>query len=234
MGYLEEQMPFLAHLAELRSRLIKILLAIGVGFGGSYTFSDHILDWLRQPLPQKLVFISPTEAFLANLKVSFFAGVVITLPFSLFQVWRFIAPGLKPGEKGYAFSFIAFGSLLFSVGALFAYYLVLPLGLHFLLSYGYPGLQPMISVGPYISFCMVILFTFGLVFNLPVVAVLLTRMGLVDSALLARNRRYAILVIFIVAAVLTPPDVFTQILLGLPLVLLYEFSIWLSRLFRIS
>ncbi len=227
----ENRIPFLTHLEELRKRLIKILLAVGVGFGASYLFSGQILRWLKQPLPQHLVFISPAEAFMANLKVSFFAGVIIALPFSLFQIWRFIAPGLKQNEKSYAASFIVFGSLLFLAGTLFAYYSILPIGLHFLLSYAYPGLQPMISVGSYLSFCMVIMFMFGLVFNLPVIVVMLTRMRLVNYTQLAKSRRYAILVIFIVAAVLTPPDVFTQLLMGIPLLLLYEISIWLSYLF---
>ncbi len=227
----ENRMPFLTHLEELRKSLIKILLAIGLGFGISYLFSGHILHWLKEPLSQNLVFISPTEAFMANLKVSFFAGVILALPFSLFQIWRFIAPGLKQTEKSYAVYFIASGSLLFLAGTLFAYYSILPIGLHFLLSYAYPGLQPMISVGEYLSFCMVILFMFGLVFNLPVIVVMLTRMGLVTYTQLAKSRRYAVLVIFIVAALFTPPDVFTQLLMGIPLVLLYEVSIWLSYLF---
>ena len=227
----EDKIPFMAHLEELRHRLIKILLAIGLGFGCCYAFSGQILGWLNKPLPQKLVFISPTEAFLASLKVSFFAGVLITLPFSLFQIWKFIAPGLKRSERAYAFSFITFGSLLFFAGASFAYYIILPIGIHFLLSYGYPGLVPMISVGAYLSFCIVVLFMFGLVFNLPVVTVMLTRMGLINYTWLARNRRYAVPIIFIVAAVFTPPDVFTQLLMGIPLILLYEISIWLSRLF---
>jgi sec-independent protein translocase protein TatC len=223
-------MPLLAHLEELRRRLIKILLAIGVGCGGSYAFSDHILNWLTQPLPQRLVFISPTEAFLVSLKIAFFTGVVVTLPFSLFQIWKFVAPALSQAEKGYAFSFITFGSLLFLAGILFAYYVILPLGLQFLLSYGSPGLQPMISVGQYISFCITILFAFGLVFNLPLMVMLLARMKLLDSRLLAKNRRYALLIISVIAALLTPPDVFTQILLAFPLLLLYELSIWLSRI----
>jgi sec-independent protein translocase protein TatC len=227
----ENKMPFSAHLEELRNRLIKILLAITAGFLGSYAFADHILEWLKNPLPQKLIFISPAEAFLANLKVSFLAGIIITLPFSLFQIWKFVTPGLKQTEKRYAFSFIVFGSLLFCSGSLFAYYVILPLGLHFLLSYGSHGIQPMISVGPYISFCMVILLMFGLIFNLPLAVVLLTKLRLLNYSLLARNRKYAVLVIFIIAALFTPPDVFTQLLLGVPLVLLYEISIWLSRLF---
>ncbi len=228
----ENKTSISTHLQEIRARIIKILLVIMAGFLGCYFFSENILNWLRAPYLQKLVFISPTEAFIANLKISFASATILALPFILFQIWRFIAPGLKSTERRFAFSFVIWGSLLFFTGIIFASYIVLPLGIKFLLSYAGIGLTPMISIQNYLSFCMVFLLIFGLIFNVPLFTVLLTKMGLINHNLLSKNKKYAVLIIFTLSAILTPPDIFTQLVMGVPLLILYEISLCLSRFFQ--
>lgn len=225
------KMPFTSHLEELRERLIRVLIGIGIGFILCYGFQEEIISLLQRPYGQKLVFISPTEAFFVTLKVSFFAGIMLATPLILYEIWAFVAPGLKESEHKFARYFMIYGTVLFLTGVMFCYFVVLPIGVSFLLSYQSSLLQPMISVDNYMSFVLLFLFAFGIIFNLPLAIIILTRIGLVSPETLRRNRKFAYLITFIVGALLTPPDVFSQTMMALPLILLYEISIVISTRF---
>lgn len=225
-----EKMPFTQHLEELRKRLIIIFISIGFGFILTYFLSHKIILILKIPLGQDLIFISPTEAFFVNLKVALFASLFLTIPITLYQLWRFVSPGLLEKEKKHTLPFVVSSTIMFVIGGMFAYYLILPFGIKFLLAYGTNEIKPMLSLGNYISFTTKLILAFGIVFELPLVLLFLTKIGIITPKFLTRNRKYAILLVFIIAAFLTPPDVFTQILMALPLIVLYEVSILLSKL----
>jgi len=225
----DEKLPFTEHLEELRHRLIVIVIAIGIGFAASYGFSHHILRFLQRPLPTHLVFIAPTEAFFVNLKAAFYAGVFFSAPLILFQVWKFVAPGLYAHERKYSLPFLMLSTLLFVVGAAFAYLVILPLALRFLIAQGGDLWKPNITLSNYLSFCMKLILAAGLVFEFPVLMYFLSKVGIVTPAFLSRNRKYALLAAFVVAAIFTPPDVFSQILLAVPLYLLFEASIFVAK-----
>lgn len=225
-----EKMPFTQHLEELRKRLIIIFATIGVGFLLTYFISDKIISMLQKPLGQDLIFIAPTEAFFVNLKAAFFSSIILTIPITLYQIWKFISPGLLTEEKRYTLPFVIFSTIMFFVGGIFAYFLIIPFGIKFLLNYGSQQIKPMLSLGNYISFTTKLILAFGFVFELPLVILFLTKLGLVTPAFLTKNRKYAVLIVVIVAAILTPPDVFTQILMAIPLIILYEAGILLSKL----
>jgi sec-independent protein translocase protein TatC len=179
-----------------------------------------------------LIFTSPTEAFWVQMKVALIAGLFLASPGILWQVWRFVEPGLHGHEKKYAVPFILIGSLLFIGGGAFSLFVVTPYALNFLLSYARPGLTPMITLENHVGFLLKFTVAFGLVFELPLAITLLARMGVVNAKMLARNRKYAILGAFVVAAVLTPtPDIFNQTLMAGPLIILYEVGIISARLF---
>ena len=229
----EEELPVTEHIEELRQRLFKSFIAIGIGFLIAWPFKKKILLFLERPLPEnlqgKLIFLSPPEAFFTALKISFFAGILIALPFVLYQVWKFIEPGLYEHEKRFILPFMFFSLLFFFLGASFAYFVILPFGLRFLLGFMGNLLIPQITVGNYVSFVIQMILAFGFVFLLPVIVWLLSKLGIINYRLLEKNRKYAILVIFIVAALLTPPDAFSQIMMAIPLLVLYELSIWVSK-----
>lgn len=249
----DEKMPFTEHLTEFRKRIIVSLAALLIGFIACFSYSEEIFEVLILPLksemsfsmhspfisliPSKiknpsLVFLAPAEAFWMHMKVSFVAGLVLSLPIILHQFWKFISPGLLLREKKYVGPFVVSASLLFLVGALFCFLLVLPFAMGFLLTYKTGSMTPMLSVGSYVDFCLKFILAFGVVFELPIIIVLLTRMGIVTPKTLARNRKYAILIAFIVAAILTPtPDAFNQTLMAVPIIVLYEVGILVSRLF---
>ena len=230
----EEELPVTEHIEELRQRLIKSAIAIVVGFLIAWPFKKQILLFLERPLPPnlqgKLIFLSPPEAFFTALKVSFFAGIFIALPFVLYQVWKFIEPGLYEHEKRFLLPFMFFSVFFFFLGAAFAYFVILPFGLRFLLGFMGDLLTPQITIGSYISFVIQMILAFGFVFLLPVVVWLLSKLGVINYRMLEKNRKFAILVIFIVAAVLTPPDAFSQVMMALPLLVLYELSIRVSKI----
>jgi len=249
----EAKMPFFGHLEELRKRIIFSLLAIGIGFVFCFNFSESILAFLLEPLDRHLVFIrrypfltfsshsdvppliflSPAEAFWMHMKLAFFASIFLVLPFLFYQIWKFIAPGLLPKEKRYLVPFVALSTVLFVVGSSFCLFVVLPFALQFLLTYKTQHLRPMLSIGNYMDFTIKFLLAFGLIFELPLAMVLATRLGFLTPEFLARNRKYAIFVNFILAAILTPtPDVFNQSLMAVPLCILYEIGIFASRLMR--
>ncbi|MFQ5646349.1 MAG: twin-arginine translocase subunit TatC [bacterium] len=224
----EKLMPLTGHLDELRSRLIKMIGSVSVGFFLCYFFSERIISLLQAPLNLPLVFIAPTEAFLTNLKVAFFSGIGLAYPIIGYQWWAFIRPGLKENERSHAVWLFTLGPLLFCLGSAFAYWGVLPLGIKFLLSFKTASLVPMLTLNEYISFCLLMIVAFGLIFNLPLAVVILARIGIITPARMRSSRKYAVLIIFVLAALLTPPDVFTQTMMALPLLLLYEVSIWLA------
>jgi sec-independent protein translocase protein TatC len=249
----DDKMPFTEHLSELRKRIIISLSALVIGFLISFNYSEQIFDALTLPLrselsfnmhypfislvPTKiknpsLVFLAPAEAFWMHLKVSFVAGLVLCLPVILHQLWKFISPGLLLKERRYIGPFVVSASLLFLAGAFFCFLFVLPFAMGFLLTYKTGSMTAMLSVGNYVDFCLKFILSFGAVFELPIVIVLLTRMGIVTPKTLAKNRKYAILLAFVLAAILTPtPDAFNQTLMAVPIIVLYEAGILVSRLF---
>ena len=235
----EKKLPLTAHLQELRKRLIFSIIAIGVGFVLCYAFADHIFNILAAPLTNELmpkggslIFTSVAEAFFAYMKVALIAGIIVTSPFVVYQVWAFVAPGLYQKEKRYAVPFVLGSTLFFALGVLFGYYVAIPVGFKFLLGYATDVIKPMPSMKEYLSFSLKFLLACGLVFEFPVILVLLSRIGIIDAKMLARQRKYALLLIFIFAAVVTPsPDLISQVLMAVPLVGLYELSILLSKIF---
>jgi len=233
----EKKLPLTAHLQELRKRLIFSFVAIGVGFFVCYYFKEYLFNILAAPLLKvmpiggSLIFTSVAEAFFTYMKVTFIAAVILVSPLVLYQIWAFVAPGLYQKEKRYVVPFVLGGSLFFAVGVLFAYFVTIPIGFKFLLGYATDFIKPLPSMKEYLSFSIKFLLAFGLCFEFPVVLVLLARIGVVDAKMLARQRKYAILLIFIFAAIITPPDFISQVLMALPLWGLYELSIFLSKIF---
>jgi sec-independent protein translocase protein TatC len=233
----EKKLSLTAHLQELRKRLILSFIAVGAGFILCYAFADSIFNILALPLLKvmpaggSLIFTSVAEAFFTYMKVAFIAGLILASPFVLYQIWAFVAPGLYQKEKRYVVPFVSLGSLFFAMGILFGYFVAIPFGFKFLLGYASDFIKPMPSMKEYLSFSIKFLLAFGLVFEFPVVLLLLARIGVIDAKMLARQRKYAILLIFVFAAVMTPPDLISQVLMALPLMGLYELSILLSKFF---
>lgn len=229
-------MPISGHLQELRSRLIRSVLILSLFFGAAFYFSDSLLFLLKRPLHAELVFLSPAEAFWADLKVSLFVGFLAALPVILFELWQFVAPGLLPNERGSLLPFLIVSTLLFFAGMAFCYLIALPFALDFLIDYGRrSGITPQISVSMYIDFNLKFLLGFGLVFELPLVMLFLSKIGLLTPAFFTRNRKYAILLAFFIAAVLTPtPDIFNQCVMAIPLIILYEIGVLVVRIFGSS
>jgi sec-independent protein translocase protein TatC len=235
----DRQMPLLDHLIELRNRLIYSCAAILLGFLVCYFFSEHIYAFLVRPLAnvyqgqtgRRMIYTGLTEAFLTYVKVAFWAGAFLTFPFVAAQLWLFIAPGLYRNEKRAFLPFLVATPILFFLGGAMAYYIVFPLAWRFFVSFethGGPGTLPIeleARVGEYLSLVMKLIFAFGLSFELPVALTLMGRVGLVSSAALSRNRKFAIVGVFAGAAIITPPDVISQITLAIPILGLYEISI---------
>ncbi len=227
----DNTMPFLLHLEELRWRLLKSVLAIVVMSGVAFYFSDELLTLLIKPLKGvKLYVTEVTGSFYAYLKISLIAGILGALPVVFYQLWAFMSPGLYRREKKAILPLVATSTMLFLVGATFCYLVVLPISLAFLIGFAGDILSPIITVGSYITFAGMLLMAFGFGFQLPVLCYFLGKMGLVSSGFLARGRRYAVIVMLVVAAIITPPDVFTQFLLAGPLYVLYEISIIVVRM----
>ena len=235
----DSRMPFLGHLDELRSRLIKCFLAVIVAFLVSFAFSEFIFSFLTTPLIQleipnlSLIGTGVAEAFFVKIKVAFVASIFVSLPIILWQLWQFVAPGLYAYEVHYARGFVFFGTLFFLSGAWFCYEVIFQVGFAFLLeTYESMKVEPAIRIGEYLAFASKLMLAFGVVFELPVLAFFLARVGVIDHLFLIRQFRYALLVIFILAAVLTPPDVVSQVLLAFPLLVLYGVSIGVAYFAR--
>lgn len=232
-------MPFTSHLAELRSRLLKCVLALAVAFVACYAVVDDIFVVLAAPLRRlqihglMLIGTAVTEAFFTKMKISFAAALILASPVLLWQLWQFIAPGLYEHEKRYTRSFVAFGSFFFIGGAAFCYLVVIQKGLGFLLArYEAIHIQPLLQVGDYLSLVTRLVLAFGTMFELPVLSFFLARVGIIDHKFLIRHSRYALIAIALFAAVLTPPDLISQVLLMVPLILLYAVSIAVAYLAR--
>ncbi|MFC1891013.1 twin-arginine translocase subunit TatC [Thermodesulfobacteriota bacterium] len=229
--------PFLSHLTELRSRLIYCAIAVAIGFIASYIFAEDLFAILVSPLKEhlpgddKLIFTNLPEMFLTYLKTAFVTGILLASPVIFYQLWMFIAPGLYQKEKKYVIPFVLFSTMLFVGGALFGYFVVFPFGFKFFLGYANEYIQALPTVKQYFSFSTKLLFAFGVVFELPVVIFFLARMGIVTPAFLKKNRKYAILLTFALAAIFTPPDVITQCMMAVPLIFLYEVGIIIAILF---
>lgn len=247
-----DKAPLTEHLVELRNRIVITLATVGIAFGICFYYSEYIFGLLTEPMRSTiafslkspyisfipaqnpdlyLVFLAPAEAFWMHMKIALISACIISSPVIFWEIWKFIAPGLLPKEKKYAVPFIFTTTFLFLTGALFCFAIILPFAIDFLLNYKTQNIKPMISAEKYIDFCLKFILAFGAVFEMPVVIVFLTRMGVVTTDFLAKNRKYAVLVVFILAAVLTPtPDAFNQILMAVPMLILYEAGLLASRI----
>jgi sec-independent protein translocase protein TatC len=224
------EMSFLEHLEELRWRLVKSAASILLFSIVAYFFTDHILNFLTRDIGA-VYFNAPTEAFSVRIKLSIITGLLAALPVVFWQIWQFVVPGLYRNEARLVIPVVILATIAFIGGAAFCFFLVLPVGMQFLLGFGTEKIQPLISVGRYISFVSWMCLGFGAVFELPIVSFFLGRIGLIDSGMLKRGRRYAVVGILVVAAAITPsPDVFSQLMLAGPLYFLYELSIVIVRM----
>ena len=241
MSHEENESGFISHLAELRKRLINSFIFLIIFFIGCYFFAEHLYGFLVEPFAKavkddgserRLIFTALQETFLTYLKVSFFTAFFVTCPFILTQIWKFIAPGLYKHEKIAILPYLILTPVLFLLGGMLVYYLIMPLAIKFFLSFESTGLSTNLpiqleaKVNEYLSLIMKLIFAFGISFQLPVVLSLLARVGLVDSIFLKKRRKYVVVIIFATAAILTPPDPITQIGLAVPLLILYELSIF--------
>jgi sec-independent protein translocase protein TatC len=234
-----EGMSFLAHLEELRQRIIKAALAVVVGFFACWYYSDRIYGLMMVPimdalkrngLDQKLVYLNPTEPFNLYLKVGLMAGLFVASPFLLYQVWAFVAPGLYRNEKRYVLPFMCSTVFLFIAGGLFGYKMVYPAALDFLVGYG-KQFTPMITIGEYTDLFLTIIVGLGIIFELPILAFFLALMGVINAKWMWKNFRYAILVCFVVAAIVTPTtDIMNMCLFAAPMIVLYVVSILVAFL----
>ncbi len=230
----DAKMSFFDHLTELRSRIMWSLAAAGVGLVIALYFTERVMKHLvDHVLKIKPVFTTPTEAFWTYMKVAMIMGLFVAMPVVLWNVWAFVAPGLHKHERKYAAPFVIVGSVLFLLGGAFALLVVVPFAVQFLVSFGQQqGLQPMLSISSSIDFVLKFTLAFGLVFEMPVAITLLSMIGVVTPQFLSRNRKYAILINFVIAAILTPtPDVLNQSLMAGPLIILYEVGIISARIF---
>ncbi len=241
MSHNEKDTGFISHLAELRKRLINSFIFLIIFFIACYFLAEHLYGFLVEPFAKavrddgsdrRLIFTALQETFLTYLKVSFFTAFFITCPFILMQIWKFIAPGLYKHEKVAILPYLILTPVLFFLGGILVYYLIMPLAIKFFLSFESSGLSTSLpiqleaKVNEYLSLVMKLIFAFGISFQLPVVLSLLARIGIVDSEFLRKRRKYVVVIIFAAAALLTPPDPITQIGLAIPLLILYELSIF--------
>lgn len=230
------EMPFFDHVDELRARFMKCLWAFFIGFGLCYFMADYFLAILRAPLfhalppdQQKLYFTNLFENFMTHLKIAGYASLFVFSPYYFYQVWAFISPGLHPHERKLVLPFVGAATFFFIAGACFAYFVLFPVGFKYFVSYGGPQDVPLLTIDSYYGTCLKLLLLFGFAFELPVFICLLGYLGLVDAELLKKHRRNAVIAISVVAALFAPPDAVSMLLLGVPLVLMYEGSIWVVQ-----
>lgn len=224
-----KDISLLDHIEELRSRLLKCALCVLFCGGVVFHFNETILGFLARPVG-KLVFIEPVEAFTTYIKVAFWGGLFLASPYCIFQIWRFVEAGLEPKEKRFVYVFLPASFLLFVTGVVFGFIVIISVGIRFLLSFGGNFMTPMISISKYVSFVGAMSLAFGVVFQLPLVMLFLTKVGLLRPLAFSSKRRYVIVAIFIASGILTPsPDVFSQLSMAIPLLFLYEIGIVLSK-----
>ncbi len=235
----ENKSPFTEHLGELRDRLVRSFIAVGIGFACAYFFKEKLFEILIAPLVTamgesgnaRMIFTGLPEAFFTYLKVSFLAGIMAASPVLFYEFWMFISPGLYRTEKKYLMPIVILSVFFFLLGSSFGYFIVFPYGFAFFLGFATDTIQAMPSMKEYLGFASKMLLAFGLVFELPLVLTFMARMGLVTVDFLKKNRKYALLIFFVGAALITPPDVVTQIMMALPLMVLYEISIIGAKVF---
>jgi sec-independent protein translocase protein TatC len=223
------------HLAELRFRLIRILWGFLIGMIACYNYTDKIFGYIREPIQKYLptgglVFTAPADKFIAHLKIAFFGGAILSAPWAIYHIWKFLAPGLYSKERKYTLGFIFSGSFLFALGVSFAYFAVFPAAFHFLMGYGGEVDKPMITIDQYLSFFTITSLMFGVSFELPLIIVLLGMAGVVSSKFLREKRRYAVVGMSVAAAIITPPDLLSMVMMLCPMVLLYESGLWIVYL----
>lgn len=233
----QQKIPLTEHLEELRKRVIKCLIVLVIVFMYCYWQSDLFFNFITAPVREampnssSLAMIKLTEGFFTELKLSLMAAIFFSMPFLLLQGWLFIAPALYIDEKKYVTSFVISASTLFFLGAGFAYYIVFPFGFQFFLGYANGAVIANLSIQEYLGFAVKLAMGFGIVFELPIFVLFLAKIGILTSQMMRKYRKFAILGIFVVAAILTPPDVFTQLMMSAPLLVLYEISIFVAQVF---
>ncbi|TFH00659.1 MAG: twin-arginine translocase subunit TatC [Calditrichales bacterium] len=236
MKILEKEMPFLDHLEELRWRLLKSIISVFIMMVICFYFSDYILDMLLYPgkhidPPVPLQVLKVQTVFIIKLEIALFAGIVLSLPVIFYQLWQFLAPGLLKKERKLIPVMVFASVLCFLVGAAFAYLIIIPYALQFFLNLAPPNIQNNIALDFYIGFLLRLIIVFGIVFEMPMLSFLLTKFGLLTPQFMRQYRKYAIVGAFIVGAILTPPDPTSQVLLAIPMIILYEISIFISSFF---
>jgi sec-independent protein translocase protein TatC len=222
-------MTFLDHLEELRKRIFYSLIALVAAAVVGFFFSQRVLDLITRPVPS-LVFLAPAEAFVVQLKVALVTGLFIAAPVIFYQFWRFVRPALQKHEVKYIASAVVVSSVLFVAGVAFAYLVVVPVAMKFLLGFETPKLHAMISISEFVGTVGAFLLACGVIFQIPVIMFFLTKLGVVTPKLLMKNQRIAVVLVFIVAAILSPPDVFSQVLMAIPLLVLFELGVLASFL----
>lgn len=229
---MDRKLTLVGHLNELRKRILISLISLAIGIVLSFPFAFYGLKILKLPasgLIDKLAFFSPQEGFLVYMRIAFLFALIISMPIILYQAWVFILPAVGERLKKYACYFILFCSVSFIAGCFFAYFILIPPALKFLLSFANNELEPIISASKYISFIISLILGCGLVFQMPTLSFILTRLGIVNPRTLRNKYKFAIVAIFIIAAIITPtPDAFNMLILALPMLFLYETSIWIS------
>lgn len=229
----EKRLTLIEHLEELRKRIITCLVAVSFTSLISYLKVKEILNFLVNPLG-KAIFISPVEIFIVYIKIAFFCGIILASPVIFFEIWQFVGVALTVKERRYIFFIIPASLLLFFLGGLFAYFVIIPFGIKFLLSFSSEQIIPLISINKYINFIAILILACGVVFELPLIVLFLNNIGVVSPKILRKNYRFVVVSMLIVAAIITPtPDVFTQLLVSVPMLLLYEVSIWLAYISNI-
>lgn len=226
------EMPFLEHLEELRWRIIKILAALLLTSIACYTVSDYLFVWLRYPLETaipdgsiNLNFLKVGEGFMVRIKLSILVGIFVSIPITIYQIWQFVMPGLYHSEKKVAIPIVFVSSLLFLIGAAICFIWVLPFTIKFLIGIAPENIEPVLTVNEYLNFVMWTTLSYGIVFQLPIVSLFLGKLGLINGKMLGKGRRYAVVAITAISAIVTPPDIFSMAMMGMPLYLLYEISI---------
>ncbi len=228
----EKKLSFLDHLEELRKRILYLIACVGIFSIIGFIFSKNALNIIIQKAQlQSAYFFSPIEAFTSQIKVAIFLGIIISFPFILYQTWAFIGPGLTRKERSVSLSYLASGMILFIIGNLFGYFILIPYGLRFLLSFGTEYLQPLMNVSKYLNFIIWSLLGSGFLFQLPLLLFFLMKLGIIDVDTVTKHRAEAIVVILILCAIITPTgDFFTLLLISVPLLLLFELSIFAARI----